>query len=54
MVPATSNQGLGKKLSLSELPHGLHRGLGLIAIRVQIRWWSELKDVSASGQCPVF
>ena len=40
--------------TLSELAHGLHSGLGIIAVKVKIRWWSELNGVSASGQCQVF
>ena len=37
MVPAALNQGFGKSLALSELAHGLHSGLGIIAVKVQIR-----------------
>ena len=43
-----------KILALSKLAHGVHSGSGIIAIKVQIRCWPELKSVSASGQCPVF
>ena len=35
---------------MSGLAHGLHSGLGITAVKVQIRWWS---GVSASGQYPV-
>ena len=52
-MPVASNQGLGIFLALSELAHGLHSGLGITAVKVQIRWWPELESVSASGQCPV-
>ena len=27
--------------------------MGIIAVKVQIRWWPELEGVCASGQCPV-
>ena len=43
-----------KFLALLELAHGLHSGLGMIVVKVQIRWWSETEGVSASDQCPVF
>ena len=42
MVPAALNQGLCKNFSFV-----------IIAVKVQIRWWTELADVSASGQCAV-
>ena len=43
-----------KSSTLSELAHSLHSELGIIVVKVQIRWWLELEGASASGQSPVF
>ena len=53
MVPAAIAQGLGRIFSFVKT-HGLHNGLGLMAVKVQIRWCPKLKGVSASGRCLVF
>ena len=54
MMPAALNQGLGigflASLALSKLARGLHSGLGVTAVKVQICWWSELEGVSAGAQ----
>ena len=58
MVQAALNQSLGKglptSLALPKLVHGLYKGSGVAAAKVQIRWWSELEGVSASRRCSSF
>ena len=51
-VPAALIQVSVKFLALSKLAHGLHNGLGIMAVKAQICWWPELKGVSAGGRCP--